>query len=114
MQTVPSGNRTADNNGQAMHQIAMLPGIESKRQALSCFELTEQDWLFEARETARAICQKQGHVTSDDVIAAIGQPQHLNATGAIFTNGEFYRVGDTRSTRPSSHARRISVWKIRK
>ncbi len=86
-------------------------GEQLKQEALDKVEVSGSAWLDKARQVARDIAQRTGKVTADDVIEQVGLPPNYKTAGAIFRYG-FRRVGYTKSTRPSNHARLLSVWAL--
>ena len=92
-------------------------GQRRKRDGIALGTFHGSGWLNRARTVARDIAAKQGNVTSDDVLAVVGHPEleglHRNSIGAIFQDPGFVLIGYTRTRRPSGHARKIGVWRLR-
>lgn len=94
-----------------------MDGDALKQIGLNLVSAHNEDFLAVMRAHARVIAMEQGEVTTDDLqayAARIGlEPQHPNAWGAIFRQGEgFKKIGYRKSRRPKAHARMISVWGI--
>jgi len=72
------------------------------------------DFVELMRSEARAIADRSGTVTIDDLRAFASrtgiEPRHRNAWGSIFHERGWNIVGYIKSERPESHARRIAVW----
>jgi len=88
-------------------------GMALKHDALARFEAKGRAWLSQARAVAAWLAQKQGTVTTDDVLEAVGYPpttQHWNIIGAVFSGKDWRIVGYTPSKRVSAHGRRIGQW----
>jgi len=70
-------------------------------------------WLEQGRQYATKYATKHGFVTSDDVVAEIGNPAgHMNASGSLFKGGQFKKVGDIQSRRTTAHGRTIGIWQL--
>ena len=86
---------------------------DSKRKSKTSHSSTGV-WLEKARKYAKTHAAKHTFVTTDNVLAAVGEPTNGGSTtGAIFRNGMFTKVGYTPSTRPSCHRRAIGVWRLK-
>ncbi len=86
---------------------------DSKRKSKTSGSSTRV-WLEKARKYATAHAAKHTFVTTDNVLAAVGESTNGGSiTGAIFRNGMFTKVGYTPSTRPSCHRREIGVWRLK-
>ena len=91
------------------------------RAGLKLVEPDARSWVDRMREYAKALSwtnQLAGHigaVTADEVRAyaqAIHcHPRHSNAYGALFKGKGWTLIGYKKSTWPSNHSRRISVWR---
>lgn len=91
-------------------------GRRRRDKALDAFEAKAQAWLAEARAVAHRLAREQGRVTSDDVLAAVGEPPpevHPAAMGALIRGKEWVRVGVTASKRPRSNASVIGLWALK-
>jgi hypothetical protein len=74
------------------------------------------EWVHKARAWAVDHAHRTGEVTSDDVHQFCPLPPgiHHNAMGAVFSGTQsLVACGMKKSERPSSHARRILIYKIR-
>lgn len=63
--------------------------------------------------------RNSGTVSADDVnrffdrlAFNVPQDERVSLTLRVFRNGDFYRVGDTRSSRPEARGRRITEWAL--
>ena len=87
--------------------------IDTKQQALDLFERTRSEFLTSCRWIAKRIAQEHnGYVNIDQVREQVTTPQGVNPKvyGAVFSGGEFERVGFKITTRKTSHGRPISTW----
>lgn len=77
------------------------------------FRKTREEWLEDARATARKLLKFRNSITIEDVLVACPRPTfiHPNTTGKVF-NKEFKSVGITYSKRRSSHGRLIRRWQL--
>tara|TARA_R110002110_G_scaffold16569_14_gene71669 strand:+ start:169 stop:513 length:345 start_codon:yes stop_codon:yes gene_type:complete len=96
-----------------------LPESERRRdEGVALVASHNETWIKWAREEARKIARRCGVVSSDDVRAIadreMRQPTHCNAWGALFRTKEWVEVGRQKSKRITNHARRISVYTLRK
>ena len=71
-------------------------------------------WVDKARSTAKAIAAWRGSVSIDEVLEACPRPEsvHPNATGSIFREKCWKRVGYTQSKSPAAHARVVGVYEL--
>ena len=70
-------------------------------------------WLEKARQYAVKYAKKHTFVTADDVVAEVGSPTgHMNASGSLFKGGQFTKVGEVSSSRPTSHGKPIGIWRL--
>ncbi len=91
-------------------------GQALKHDALARFEVKGRAWLSQARAVAVWLAEKQGVVTTDDVLEAVGYPPtmlHWNVIGAVFSGKDWQIVGYVPSKRASAHSRRIGQWRRR-
>ena len=72
------------------------------------------EWVDEARKVAKHLARINGQVSSDDVLDFYPRPDdvHPNATGSIFREKGWRKVGYKQSERPSAHARVIGIYKL--
>lgn len=80
------------------------------------FTKGRQEWLDEARETARNLLKKSKFITVEDVLKKCPRPQyiHKNTVGSIFKDDDFVAVGWRRSARPLMNGRQVRVWTLKK
>ena len=91
-------------------------GLELKAEALGRFELRESNWIMRARQRMVELAlESQREVCSDDVWRLCPPPVdvHPSVMGPVFRGGLFVRTGYRASTRPSAHARVISVYRLK-
>ena len=74
-----------------------------------------EGWTAAADEELRRLAATGEHFTSDVLVGAIGAPEtHYNAIGARINaaarKGIIRKVGFTKSSRETGHARTIAVW----
>ena len=79
------------------------------------FRKTKQDWLEEARDSARKLLMMHDSITIEDVLEMSPRPGYLhrNVTGSVFQTDEFEPVGFTHSRRTASHSRIIRKWTLK-
>lgn len=76
-----------------------------------------EQWMDRAIEGIRALAIEQDSFTIEDLRNSnmCRPPNHANAWGAAFSSaakqGLIRRVGYTRNSLPSAHARVVAVWK---
>ena len=76
-------------------------------------QLSNSVWLEKARQFASKYAKKHTYVTADNVVAEVGSPTgHTNASGSIFRNGQFTKVGEVASSRTASHGKPIGIWRL--
>ncbi len=88
-------------------------GLALKHDALAAFEVKGKAWLSRARAVAAWIAQKQGIVTTDDVLECTGYPPttlSCNIIGSVFSGKDWQLIGYVPSKRVSAHGRRIGQW----
>ncbi len=91
-------------------------GMTLKHDALAAFEVKGKAWLAQARAVAVWLAEKQGIVTTDDVLETVGYPPttlHWNVIGSIFSGKDWQLVGYVPSKRVPAHGRRIGQWQRR-
>lgn len=92
-------------------------GITLKNEGQDRVVANNREWVTVVRAIARAICDKRGSVSTDDLREWTDKnqyyPEHPNAWGGIFRGKAWRAVGFKQSKHPSNHARRIIVWEIR-
>lgn len=70
-----------------------------------------------ALRAALAIATTKGFVTADEIQAELAKHGYKstdlgNAAGSVFRSSRFRKIGETRSTRPSNHGRKIARWAL--
>lgn len=104
-------------------QIDLFLGVEKRDEELEKVASNAEDFMLKCRTYAAMHAMHYGRVTSDQVRAWAAQqglaPHHQNAWGALFRGEprpgyEWVQVGFEKSNLVSNHARRISVWAIRR
>src|SRR5690606_10307586 len=91
----------AEDEADRMSDAAFQLGLFERDSALARFEVTQEQWLAEARARAREIFRRKGRVTSDDLQAECPPPPraHPNVMGAVFSQPDFKPMGFTVSKR---------------
>ena len=77
------------------------------------------EWILEARRVAVIIARRQGTVNANEVRAVLEPlgivPKHHNSWGSLFSGRLWERTGErVQSQVVASHAREISVWRLRR
>lgn len=78
------------------------------------FKQSKQEWLDEARDTARKIGATKSTFTIEDVLLACPLPKYLhhNTIGSVFKHEDFKSVGFAPSRRPAMHGRVVRKWTL--
>lgn len=73
------------------------------------------DWVDQARAFAKQLAKVNGSVSIDEVLIACPRPTevHPNATGAVFRENCWMKIGYKQSTISSAHARVIGVFRLK-
>ena len=79
----------------------------------NALQLGHRVWLAKARQYAVKHADKHGFVTSDDVVDKIGACSSPSVAGAIFKDSRFTKSGYIPSRRKQTHAREITVWRLK-
>jgi hypothetical protein len=81
----------------------------------SFFQLTKNQWIEMARQTARELLGNGGTITIEEVLARTPRPAwiHRNSTGSVFQHHDFKAVGYTQAKKASSNRRVIRLWSLR-
>lgn len=79
---------------------------------LDLFAQSKEQWLAEARQTARELLRTREEITIEDILEKCPRPAyiHRNSTGSVFLHKDFVVVGFTRAKKHSSNGRIICVW----
>lgn len=89
-------------------------GAQLRDAGVAKVKKNNEAWVEKARSTAKALAAWKGSVSIDDVLEACPRPEsvHPNATGAIFRERCWKRIGYTQSKNPSAHARVIGIFEL--
>ena len=100
---------------QAGHQLPLDEGLRQRDAALDTLEDTRARWVAAALVIAERLARVNGTVTADSLRAAFPVPADYDArvVGAVLRNRRFVRVGYRATSRATSHARPIAVFKLR-
>lgn len=76
------------------------------------FRQSKQDWLEEARQSARKLLSVRYSITIEDVLEVTPLPRYLhhNTIGRVFSNEDFKAIGYTPSRRTAMHGRVVRLW----
>lgn len=79
-------------------------------------EMSEEEFIFLAREGAESLCKIHGTVTTDKLRAMVSaagfnQP-NTQVWSKILTRPMFVKVGEVKSTIPSNDGRKIGVYRL--
>lgn len=90
--------------------------LTGKNTVQDLFRTNREEWLMEARATARKLLTTRHTITIEEVLKECPRPKYLhrNITGAVFMDKDFKAMGYTKSKRPVSNARVITVWALNK
>lgn len=79
------------------------------------FRKEREDWLIQARATARELLKTRRTITVEDVLKVCPRPSYLHpsVTGSVFKDDDFRPVGFRKSLRPISNSRIIRIWSLR-
>lgn len=71
-------------------------------------------WIAQARSMALILAAKQGEITINDVLQRLPRPDHIhpNAVGSVMRCKELKKIGYTKSSKVSSHARAIGIYTL--
>jgi len=86
--------------------------MNTKQQAFDLFEQKRKEFLEYCRWLAVREYKKKGNITIDDVREQVKIPEGVNGKvfGAVF-NKDWEIVAYVKTTRQTSHGRKIGVWK---
>jgi len=87
--------------------------MNTKQQAFDLFEQKRKEFLDYCRWIAIREYKKKGNLTIDDVRDQVKVPDGVNAKvfGAVFDK-DWEIVSYVKTTRQTSHGRRVAVWKL--
>src|ERR1044072_315419 len=83
--------------------------------AQDLFQRERNEWLHDARMTAKRLLRTRYYITIEDVLKSCPRPSyvHRNVTGHVFQDDDFVFKGYTKSRRPISNGRTISFWTLK-
>ena len=89
-------------------------GAQLRDAGVAKVKKNNEAWVAKARSTAKALAAWRGSVSIDDVLEACPRPESVNpnATGAVFREKCWKRIGYTPSKAPAAHARVIGVYEL--
>jgi hypothetical protein len=82
---------------------------------LDLFAQSKEQWLAEARKTARELLKTRLAITIEDVLEVCPKPAYLhrNTIGGVFQHSDFRVCGYALAKKPSSHKRLIRLWGLK-
>lgn len=101
---------------QADAMASTKTGKQLKDKGIARVATNNAEWLAEARAEARKIAIQSNQDMADiDMLRKYfkKQPKHPNAWGAVFTKKDWVVWNIIQSDRPSSHYRKICLWKLK-
>jgi len=91
-------------------------GDHLKQQGLNLVEENNANFVETMRSVARRLARHNGSVTTDDLRAEACRlnlkPESPNAWGSILRGKEWFPTGYIKSSWPTNHSRRITIWKL--
>ena len=71
-------------------------------------------WVEEARVVAKQLARQNKQVSIDEVLDFLPRPDEVNpnATGSVFRERCWKKVGYKQSSKPSAHARAIGIYEL--
>jgi hypothetical protein len=95
--------------------LDLLAGVQLRDVGVQKVYDHNKAWVDKARSTAKALAVLNGSVSIDDVLAMCKRPEavHPNATGAIFRENIWEKIGYKQSANPSAHARVVGIYKLK-
>ena len=97
-----------------MQTLDLFEGMRLRDVGIGRVYLNNFDWVDEARKIAKELAAKNGSVSIDEVLSACPRPAqvHPNATGSVFKEKIWAKVGYKPSEKPSAHARVVGIYKL--
>jgi hypothetical protein len=94
--------------------LDLLAGVALRDIGIQSVYKNNSPWIDQARKTAKRIFNAEGVVSIDEVLAECPRPAHVhkNATGSVFREKCWVRVGYKPSANPSAHARVIGIYTL--
>jgi hypothetical protein len=95
--------------------LDLLAGVQLRDVGVQKVYDHNKAWVDKARSTAKALAALNGSVSIDDVLSMCNRPQtvHPNATGTVFREKIWEKIGYKQSAIPSAHARAIGIYKLK-
>lgn len=89
-------------------------GVQLRDEGIKKVKKNNEAWVEKARSTAKSLAIWKGCVSIDDVLEACPRPASVNpnATGAVFREKCWKKIGYTQSKNPSAHARVIGLYEL--
>lgn len=96
-------------------QRDLLTGIALRDVGIQSVYSHNSAWVDRARAAAKSIAFERGSVCIDEVLEAEPRPPetHPNATGSIFRENCWVKIGYRPSSIPSAHARVVGIYKLK-
>jgi hypothetical protein len=87
--------------------------MNSKQQAFDLFAQKRKEFLEYCRWVAVRLYKQRGNITIDDVRDEVPLPLGINGKvfGAVFNTEDWELISYVKTTRQTSHGRRVAVWK---
>jgi hypothetical protein len=100
---------------QAVDQLSLEEGIALRDRGMALASLAEpEEWKQRARGCLSYLIGLGTPFTADDLRELIGDPEHVNVVGALFSAaakaGKIRCLGTRPSTRPERHANSQRIW----
>lgn len=98
-----------------MDALDLLTGVQLRDVGVLKVYGHNSAWVDKARSTAKALAALNGSVSIDDVLSMCTRPAtvHPNATGTIFRENVWVKIGYKPSVKPSAHARIVGIYKLK-
>lgn len=97
-----------------MQNLDLFQGQKLRDIGVMRVYINSSTWVDEARDIAKKLARLNGQVSSDDVLDYYPRPDdvHPNATGSIFREKCWKKIGYKPSELPSAHARVIGIYQL--
>jgi hypothetical protein len=95
--------------------LDLLAGVQLRDIGVQKVYDHNKAWVDKARSTAKALAALNGSVSIDDVLSMCNRPEavHPNATGTVFRENVWEKIGYRQSAKPSAHARVVGIYKLK-
>jgi hypothetical protein len=95
--------------------LDLLAGVQLRDIGVQKVYDHNRAWVDKARSTAKALAALNGSVSIDDVLSMCNRPEavHPNATGTVFRENVWEKIGYKQSAKPSAHARVVGIYKLK-